>query len=278
MRNLPTSFDQLVRTIDRYRSMKQGELPFPQPDVIVPKLDDVLSGVSPPFFVWVHLMDPHSPFLPVSRRDEYNDLRVAKIHGILETNQQKLSEEDRKFVSRLYRSRVESTDEHIGEILDLLDSHGYYDDSLTWIVADHGEELGERGFIGHSHLGAPENLYAETTHIPSILRAPSTDIEGGVPSSHLDIVSTIGDWFDVDVSSECMGDSLLDAEVRDFQGRDLWTMNRMDPIHSVSVTQGKWRYIHRYDSDGDTVENSELYDIENDPRMERDVAGKNRRS
>jgi arylsulfatase A-like enzyme/Tfp pilus assembly protein PilF len=69
-----------------------------------------------PFFAFVHLFEPHTPYMPSYDAD------VARADGL------------------------------VGEILDSLRAQSIYDDSLIILVSDHGEGLGDHGEAEHGVL------------------------------------------------------------------------------------------------------------------------------
>ncbi len=94
-----------------------------------------------PFFLWLHYMDPHSPYEPPA---EY------RLPG-----------------RQAYDSEVAYVDAQIGRLLE-----GYrarFPDARTLIVvvADHGESLGEHGIQGHVYA-----LYEQAVRVPLILNLP----------------------------------------------------------------------------------------------------------
>ncbi|HSR50303.1 MAG TPA: sulfatase-like hydrolase/transferase [Acidobacteriota bacterium] len=94
-----------------------------------------------PFFLWLHLFDPH----------EDHDLE-ASLTGRS---------------GRPYRDEVEYADRHIGRLLDLLDEKGLYRDSLIVYTSDHGESRGDHGEVTHGLF-----IYQSTQHIPLIIKPP----------------------------------------------------------------------------------------------------------
>ena len=76
-------------------------------------------------------------------------------------------------------------------MLDRFDEHGLSENTLVALVSDHGEGLGEHGFVGHGRW-----LTESTVRIPWIMKLPGTIEPGGVVEhnvSTLDIAPTILD-------------------------------------------------------------------------------------
>lgn len=96
---------------------------------------------SQPFFCWVHLYDPHAPYLA------HTELFGDEFHG------------------RPYDAEIAYIDRQVGRLVDFLRSHRLEDDTLLVVVADHGEGLGDHGEETHS-----ETLYNSILRVPLIFR------------------------------------------------------------------------------------------------------------
>jgi len=102
-----------------------------------------------PFFLWVHLWDPHAPYLPYAGD--------ARRPGTVETDDAR----------ERYRGEVRRADAAVEALLALLDP----ETTVVVVVADHGESLGEHGEETHGHL-----CYGATMDVPLLLAGP------GVPA------------------------------------------------------------------------------------------------
>ncbi len=116
-----------------------------------------------PFFVWVHLFDPHSPYTPPSPFRE-------------------------RFPGDPYSGEVALTDHLVGRLLEVLERSGAAERTAVIVVGDHGEGLGTHGEDEHGLL-----LYEEALAVPFFIVAPGrvrpgTLVEG--PASLVDVVPT----------------------------------------------------------------------------------------
>ena len=92
-------------------------------------------------------------------------------------------------VRRVYASTVVFDDMLLAGLIDGLRGAGVFRDTLLIITSDHGEELGERGRVGHGH-----SLYDDQLRVPLILHYPSKLPAGRVVEpqvSTLDLAATI---------------------------------------------------------------------------------------
>jgi arylsulfatase A-like enzyme/Flp pilus assembly protein TadD len=135
-----------------------------------------------PFFVWLHLYDPHDPYEPPEPfKSQYPD--------------------------RPYDGEVAYTDSLIGEFRQALEERGLLMNSLVILTADHGEGLGDHGEGAHGFF-----VYDSTIHVSLIVRPPNA-VDGGrvvdTAVSHVDIFPTILDAAGLAAPKAVHGQSLL---------------------------------------------------------------------
>ena len=171
--------EELGRSYQVFHSMRWAE------DVTRPALrwlDDHKDTKN--LFLWVHYFDPHEPY---NLREEFADPeQVGEPHPQTPEYRNEVRERIRR-----YDSEIGYADMHIGRLLSRIDRLGMRDNTLVVLLSDHGEGLGEQGFVGHGRW-----LYESTTRVPWILRLPGriepgTVIEQSV--STLDLAPTLLD-------------------------------------------------------------------------------------
>ena len=135
-------------------------------------------------FMWVHYFDPHEPY---NLREQFAS--PEQIHDP-SPDTPEYSEEVQNRIRR-YDSEIGYADSHIMRLLDRIDKLGMRDNTLVVLVSDHGEGLGEHGFVGHGRW-----LFESTVHVPWIMRLPGKIQPGRVVAqsvSTLDLAPTILD-------------------------------------------------------------------------------------
>ncbi len=162
----------------------------------LPSLDD-----SQPVFLWLHLNQPHKPFVAVE--EYYEQFHPEAYEGELDPSDVEqtdavtlgtmpFDDDDRRHVEAAYASQVRAVDDNVGRVLDALDAIGRYDDALIVFGADHSEELAEHhNFFYH---GCPP--YNDTLGVTFAFRAPGRLPQGMVIDdwvSNTDIAPTIGE-------------------------------------------------------------------------------------
>ena len=150
---------------------------------VINRASEWLKKASMPWFLWVHLFDPHAPYNPPEPfLSQYKD--------------------------NPYDGEVAYVDQILGDFFSLLRQTGRYDDTLIILTSDHGESLGEHGERTHGYLA-----YNSTLHVPLIIRAPGYKGEKSEASvvSHIDIFPTVCDVLKLKKPANLQGRSLLPA-------------------------------------------------------------------
>lgn len=169
-----------------------------------------------PFFLWVHLQDPHGPYTPPGEWIDTVDevpLRTNRALPVLGVNRgqggipayQALDGIRRGArYAALYAGEIAFTDHWVGELVKAVTG----DDTVIAVTSDHGESLDEDGFFfQHGHRTTPEQAL-----VPLIIVAPdiaSRRVEGVV--SHVDIAPTLLDLAGIDPLDAASGISLVPA-------------------------------------------------------------------
>jgi arylsulfatase A-like enzyme len=151
-----------------------------------------------PFFLWVHYFDPHGPY---ELHPEFANLPSPIAGGVPSTGDEA---EDARI--RAYDSEIAFTDNDIGKTLKLLDEQGIRQSTLIYVVADHGEALGEHGYVGHRG-----HVYQPIVHVPMIISYPTLLPQGQTIAqdvSLVDLMPTVLDYVGIKVNLPIAGSSL----------------------------------------------------------------------
>jgi arylsulfatase A-like enzyme len=184
------------------------------------------------FFFWVHFIkNCHIPYSAAPEfiamyNENHEDIKTDWSYQDvkhLSRNPDKITDEVMKGLDITYCAEVSCIDRQIGMIMNHLERLNLLDKTVVIISADHGELLGERGFIGHGRY-----LVDDLIRVPLIFFSESRDIfKGGKRISELveevDIAPTVMDICAVDPVQEIDGNSLLDIlESRGWNKRSIY--------------------------------------------------------
>jgi arylsulfatase A-like enzyme len=135
-----------------------------------------------PFFGFFNLTECHFPYLPprpygalsmLGRARAAADMRrYYRLGSLYRVNGRALEvpEDALERARRLYAGAVRYLDDWIARVLERLADSGVLDDTLVIVTADHGENFGEDGMIGHM-LSLDERLI----HVPLVAAGPGAD-------------------------------------------------------------------------------------------------------
>jgi arylsulfatase A-like enzyme len=197
-----------------------------------------------------------------------------------------LQTEDAPAVRALYDGEARVFDDLVGRWLAALEETGQLDETLIILTADHGEELMERGHVGHCSCNLKGTLYDESIRVPLILRYPERLPAGRVVGrqvSHIDIMPTIYDLLGLQTPEAFEGESLMaliDGRESGFREEVFaettpagWQALAADGRELWCVRTDRHKLIARTDRDRPQQREWELYDLRADPGETRNLAG-----
>ena len=187
------------------------------PDV-VPRAAAWLADVprDEPFFLWLHLFDPHLPYAPPPAfrhgldppmEERLPEVSWQALTEVAESNGGDVPRRVLEHARALYRAEVRHTDHWIGRLVAALTELGRLDHTLIALTADHGESFEHGVFFEHA-----DSLYEGAIRVPLILRLPGRVPAGRRVASQVslvDVAPTILDALDIGGSPGTSGVSLL---------------------------------------------------------------------
>ena len=266
-----------------------------------------------PFFVFLHVFDPHSPFEP---RPPYNTMWVDNQRN--ETFQKQL-EKVRKFITDeamrtrglpsreelakagvdastfvqfeedWYDGSIRGMDAEIGRLMEMLEQLDLDDRTLVAFVSDHGEEFLEHGRHWHGNT-----VYGEMTNVPLILSWPEHLPEGvviGETVQSIDLMPTLLELSGIPTPEILQGKSLVpllfpegrEEAAEQLRSRPVFSERKRIPSvqtespldrDSFAVVAEGWKLIHNIRRPADYPE-WELYEHRKDPLDLKDLAAEN---
>lgn len=159
-----------------------------------------------PFFLSVHLFDPHLPYEPPFPYDTlYNGIGTAGMERWPEVG---LCNDPVviRHMTDLYDSELRWTDSQLERLFSYLRSGNLLENTIIVLVADHGEEFMEHGENGHAN-----NLYQQSLHVPLIITGPGIPPDSVVTQyvGQIDVLPTLLDYLALPAPDHIEGISLL---------------------------------------------------------------------
>lgn len=196
-----------------------------------------------PFFVWLHLYDPHAPYDPPPPYD--------------------------KRFKDPYEGEIAYADASLGKLFTYLRQRGLYDHTLIVMMSDHGESLGAHGESMHGIF-----LYDETIHVPLLFKLP-----GGLLARRrvktrvrlVDVAPTLLSMLSLPLPPTFQGESLVPLMKGSQQADDLPAYAETDYPHRAfgwsalrSLRAGKYLFVQ--------APKRELYDQSQDKDAAHNLA------
>jgi choline-sulfatase len=193
-----------------------------------------------PFFLWVHLNDPHIPYDPPSPfREQYKE--------------------------RPYDGEIAYADQQVGRLIDTTEKKSTQNTIIS-ILSDHGESLGEHSEYTHGVF-----LYDSTLRIAFLMSGPG--IPAGVRIKpqvrSIDFLPTLLELMGGRPPDQVQGTSLTPtfsgkwAATAVSYGETLYPKMNMGWAELRSIRTGNWKYVR--------APEPELYELARDPGETRNV-------
>ena len=224
-----------------------------------------------PFFLWVHYMDVHEPYVPkkkyIDMVDQSISLSEDEMYALFQEVLLKRDVSDEgtvKLLKKLYDAHVREIDDGVKDFFGILEKLNLLKDSVIIITSDHGDEFGEHG--GLSHDG---KMYKELVNVPLLIYEPARETAdvSDLLVSTLDIPPTIIYLFGIEPVDAFKGHSLIPPHDYPAQG----VFGEAVDKHG-SKEKGEEKEVHYY-LEGDlkviyceTDDSWELYDLKEDPK------------
>jgi arylsulfatase A-like enzyme len=241
-------------------------------------------------FVFAHSYEVHSPYLPrddaalaVAARTTPGDARVfspeEQTRQSLLQARGGLPQADVARLAALYLAEVHTVDAAVGRLLARLTALGRAKSTLVVITADHGEQFGEWGRMGHG-----QSLHNRVLHVPLAMRWPGVirPVAIDAPVQLVDLMPTVFALAGIPAPASLDGRSLLpvldgkgagaDLPAFSEQGRDdvecVQAGGAQCPdLDRVAVQSGRFKLVT-----SDLPAWTRLYDLESDPSEEHEVS------
>ncbi len=187
-----------------------------------------------PFFLFVHLYEPHTPYTPPE-----------------------------PFLSQYknrYDGEIAYVDQIVGDFIESLKRRGVYDKAMIVLLSDHGEGLNEHGEDEHGIF-----LYREALQVPLMVKLPGSRRSGTsvkAPVQLIDVFATIVEQTATPAAKHDAGARSLIAMIDDAPQRPIYSETYYPRLHFGwsdlhSLIDGNRHFIR--------APIPELYDLAGDP-------------
>jgi arylsulfatase A-like enzyme/Tfp pilus assembly protein PilF len=201
-----------------------------------------------PFFLFLHLYEPHTPYAPLEPFAS-------------------------RYAGRPYDGEIATADSIVGRVIAGLKEQGIYDRAVILLLSDHGEGLNDHGEQEHGIF-----LYREALQVPMILKLPGGARGGSrvaAPAQIVDVFPTLLSLVGVAVPKEAAGafpgrpllDPTTSAAPRDIYAETFYPRLHFGWSELTSLIRDRFHYIHApapelYDLAADSGEKSNALERE----------------
>jgi arylsulfatase A-like enzyme len=225
------------------------------------------------FFVYLHVLNPHSPYTPPPPFDRSFwqspvpaqmqpllglgiDEHWSFLTGLARPAGVQPVEEDVLWLQSQYDGEILYVDWLLGQLFRKLDDWQLTEQTLVVLTSDHGEHFGEHGIFGHAR-----HVYNPVLAVPLILSNPklfSRQKRISEPVQSIDLYPTLVEVADASRPPQLQGHSLLSGELDGVAYSE-------GAVHShYKLQDARWSFIEAADG---TVS---LYDRAADPEELKD--------
>jgi arylsulfatase A-like enzyme len=234
------------------------------------------AGAGEPFLLFLHTVEPHSPYDPPPAFRERFAPGIAEGVGKrrwlkrLAQGQIPVTPGVLRQLLALYDAEIAAGDAAFGELVTLLKRRGLWEETAVVFVSDHGEEFHEHGDWEHG-----KTLHAEVLEIPLIVRLPGLGAGRTVArqAQHIDVLPTLLAYLGIPVPERVEGRNLLPLIAGEpdaaLLGDDrVFSWMEIDGRRGGAVSTPDWRLIDLA-APGSELD---LFDRWRDPGESRDLA------
>ena len=242
---LAQGFDEYFDDFDLSGSATAAldEIQRPGQEVVDRALQWLGREASQPFFAWVHLYDPHTPY---AAPEPFQAAFPRSIEGA-------------------YDAEIAYADQQVGRLIAHLFATAQISQTLVVVLGDHGEALGAHQEPTHGFF-----LYDEVLHIPLILAGPGLP-RRVVPDQVriVDVMPTVLDLLGVPIPSPVQGTTLVPAARGEKLQLVAFAETWFPKYHYgwselMAIRDGRYKFI--------LAPRRELYDLAADPQEQHNLA------
>ena len=240
------------------------------------------------FFLFLHSFDVHEPFVAQAHFAEFDtgydgplraigdpaSFEQSDLHRrwardgmrfnvndffgeVVNTHRMVLSARDRQYLVALYDSELRSADHTICALLAHLRRLGLADETVVILTSDHGQDLYDRGTVGHSGPA-----YDVLSHVPLIVHVPGRrGARSAKLGGHINVAPTILDVLGLPAVAAFEGHSLLPLEAPG----DEAVISQARRV--TTIRTDTWKLMTG-------LGGTQLYDLTADPAEVHDVAAR----
>ena len=233
-------------------------------DGVMGMLDESLV----PSFVYLHLLPPHTPYVPTRQFQGMFDDGWTPTPKKRHPLSYRVPDERLNERRQMYDEFIANLDMELGRLLDHMQQTGLLDNSYVIVTSDHGEFF-ERGVHGHF----TRLLFEPVIRVPLLISAPGQRERKDISAltSNIDLLPSLMHIAGLPIPDWCEGLVLPGLGSGETPDRSAYVVEaKKNPAYkplkkaTIALLKGQYKLIHylgyrRYDDE------YEFYDLQNDP-------------
>ncbi len=229
-----------------------------------------------PFFLAIGFYKPHTPYvapkkyfdlypmdkieLPQEPEEHLKNVPMPALASTTPRPYFGVTRDQARECKQAYYAAISFVDAQIGKLLETMDKHKLWDNTVVVFWSDHGYHLGEHG------LWMKQSLFEESARVPLIIVAPGARGNGQVCTRTVEVVDlypTLADLAGLTPPKNLEGVSLkpLLDDPKKAWNRPAFTQVERANFPGYSVRTERWSYIEWDDGN----KGAQLYDHDADP-------------
>jgi iduronate 2-sulfatase len=229
-----------------------------------------------PFFLAIGFYKPHTPYVAPKKYFDLYPMDKIELPKVAEADVKDVpkpalasttpwpyfgvTKDQARECKLAYYAAISFVDAQIGKLLDTMDKHKLWDNTVVVFWSDHGYHLGEHG------LWMKQSLFEESARVPLIIVAPGAKGNGQVCArtvEFVDLYPTLADLAGLTPPKNLEGASLkpLLDDPKKAWDRPAYTQVQRGDFPGYSVRTERWRYTEWDDG----KKGAQLYDHDADP-------------
>ncbi len=222
------------------RKYMTKEQDFPMPRTFAAGLEFLeRNHQADQWYLQLETFDPHEPYFLPEKYLQMFDIDLTE-HNDWPPYSKTRDSAQTKTYRKLNAALVSMCDDYLGRILDFMDKHDMWKDTMLIVNTDHGFLLGEHDWWGKCRMP----FYSEIARTPLFIRDPRSGIKDerrGSLVQTIDLPATVLSYFDLELPKDMQGVDLAPVIENDTPVRE----GALFGCHGghVNCTDGRYVYM-----------------------------------
>ena len=203
------------------------------------------------WFLQIETFDPHEPFFTLKQwKDKYNHEWDGPHFDWPKYERVTEDPDAAEYLRYQYAALLTQCDHYLGTVIDFMDQHNMWDDTLLMVITDHGFLLGEHDWWGKGVMP----WYNENAHIPFFIwdpRVKKSNVRRQSLTQTIDVGPTLLGYFGIDQPEHMQGFDLEELASDDAAVRKA-AIYGMFGGH-VNITDGSYVYMRAPENGNDEL-------------------------